>query len=60
MQDNKADDGDPRFWKEAKFQELLMQLRYSIPPDQSVVVDRKSLICLGLLYADYLHFQTLL
>ena len=32
--------GDERFWPAAKFQELLGQLRYSIPPDQSLVSER--------------------
>ena len=30
---------DDRFWSSDKFQELLMQLRYHIAPDQSLITD---------------------
>jgi len=30
---------DERFWPPASFQELLMQLRYHIAPDQSLITD---------------------
>jgi len=30
---------DERFWPSASFQELLMQLRYHIAPDQSLITD---------------------
>lgn len=30
---------DDRFWPPASFQELLMQLRYHIAPDQSLITD---------------------
>ena len=30
---------DDRFWSPDKFQELLMQLRYHIAPDQSLITD---------------------
>ncbi len=32
--------GDDRYWPEPKFQELLMQLRYTIPPDESMLSGR--------------------
>lgn len=33
--------GDIRYWPTAKFQELLMQLRYSVIPNGSMISDRK-------------------
>jgi len=33
---------DERFWPSASFQELLMQLRYHIAPDQSLITDGES------------------
>ena len=35
---------DERFWPSASFQELLMQLRYHIAPDQSLITDGQMLI----------------
>ncbi|ELT93160.1 hypothetical protein CAPTEDRAFT_72501, partial [Capitella teleta] len=29
--------GDERFWPDSKFTELLMQLRFSLPPDESII-----------------------
>ena len=47
--------GDQRFWSPDKFQELLMQLRYNIIPDESLVKDGKNVqdtreYYLGILY----------
>ena len=33
---------DERYWPPAKFQELLMQLRYNIPPDESLISEGKT------------------
>lgn len=35
---------DDRFWAPGSFQELLMQLRYHIAPDQSLITDGASII----------------
>ena len=35
--------GDQRFWSPDKFQELLMQLRYSVIPNESLVKDGRKI-----------------
>ena len=34
--------GDDRFWPVAKFQELLMQIRYNVAPKQDSIKERKN------------------
>ena len=36
--------GDERYWPSDKFHELLMQLRYHIAPDQSLITDGDNII----------------